>query len=319
MDARRRARRIAAALLVAAAPAACAARGSTKGSDAMLGTLMKIIGESNAVAFVRLGPPAKAVLQGRPYVKVGAEVIENLRGLKPGAGRIDLMVPETQAAGLGEPGREAVVFLRTEGAAYRLTKFSEPLDVPADGREPFLKLVRDAVAAAQPMAGGAARRQHVLNALQSGFEVLQQDASRTALDMKGFTEPEIEALVALVQGDERRPPVKGLTRDNLLAAIFRLAAPARASSFGRRMLEEGAHREIYLGLAERDPKEAEGIVKGFLDDPDEKVRLAGLLVAGLLRRTDLLDAYEARYPEGQAPPPVRSALEKAREFAAREI
>lgn len=314
-------RPVAGAIVLAAAVAAfapgCAIGGATKGSDEMIGTLMKIIPESNAVAFVRLGQAAKTTVQGRPWVKVPSAVIESFRGLKPGATSVDLLVPESSAAGL-RPGEEAVVFLKSEGAGYRLVKFSEPLEVPKEGREAFLRIVRETVSAAQPMSGTTMRRQNILKNLQSGIDFFQMDASRSALDATGWTEPEIEVLITLVKGDETHKPVEGLTRDNLIAVAARWAAVPRAISFGKDLLKGGEYRSFYLGLAERKPPESETIVKGCLADPEEKIQVNALLVAGLLRRQDLLDAFAAGYKR-PIPPAIQAALKQAREFVTREI
>lgn len=285
----------------------------------MLGSLMRISGDAKAVAFVRLGPSSPATVAGRPWVKLSSEILENLHGLKSSSGPIGILLPEMAAARFGKPGREVVVFLQPEGADYRLVKRSEPLDVPVDGRETFLRCVRETVTASQPSAGASARRQHVLKMLQSDIPFFREDASRSALETTGFTNAEIETLIGLVKGTPERPPVEGATRENLLATIFKVAPSGLAIPFGKEMLLAGSYREVYLGLSERELVQAEPVVKAFLDDPNEKIQAQGLLVAGLMRRTDLLDAFEKRFPPQKLPSDLRSAIAKARELAAREL
>jgi hypothetical protein len=312
-------RRLRAATAFVLAALACgAADRPTEGADAMMGTLHKIIPESQAVALVRFGRPTPATQDDVAYLVFPSEVLESLRGLGGGVRSIEIAIPEAEALGHGETPHDALVFLQSVGARYRLTMFSEPVEVPEAGREAFLKCAREWIDATGPGTPPLALRQHVVRMLASDIPFYVEDAARAALDQKGFADAEVEQMVALVEGEGDREPVRDITRDNLLAVIFRDAAPERAIELGRELLPAGAHREIYLGLAERERGEAETITRGFLGDPKEKVQIGGVLVAGLLRRGDLIDAFEEGV-RGQPSPALRAALDQGRAYVKREL
>ncbi len=284
----------------------------------MLGTLSKILPESQAVALVRMGAPVSATVEGRPWRRFPSEVLRDLRGLGKSSGSIDVLIPEAAALELGSGGGEAVVFLQRQGDGYRPVRHSEPLEVPDPGRDEFLAGIAGWLEATAPGAGPAAQRAQVIRMLRAESRFLREDASRAALDLDAFGEGEVESLIAVAEGDDRHPGATGLVRDNVLSVIFRDGPEERLAELGRELLPRGEHRQIYLGLAERDPGEAGAIAKAFLDDPKEKVQIGGVLVAGLLRRADLIDAFEKNV-RGAPSPALRDALAQGRAYVKREL
>lgn len=288
----------------------------------MLGTLQKIFNESNVVALVRMGTADKVTAGGFPFLRVHTEVLDTFRGNRPASGKIDIDFLDIGPGGAKvEPGLEAVVFIKTEGggARYKLHPHSSPLTPPAEGRDAFLQALREWSKAAMPSTPPDALRAHVMKMLQSGMPFFRDDASRTAIDLKGWSPAEIESMITLVNGDEDHPPIEGLARDNLVPTVVKWAASPRATTFAKDQVKKGNAHGVYIGLDSREGKDKDTILAALLDDPEEKVVAGGLKVAGLLRRADLLDAFEARYKEIEMPDAVKAALEEARKLVKRDL
>lgn len=310
----------AALLALLAATAGCAASEAPKGSDTMLKTMLKVIGESDGVFLVRTGAVEETTIQGKPVQRIPTEVLEAFKGMNPGGKSLWVTIPVT-GPGMTQvdPNSEVVFFLRMKAGAWTPPPFSDPLPVPAKNREAFLQGMREYARAALPSATATVVRLHLLKMLLSGIAVFQEDASKSALDVKGWTPEELASLELLVLGNDEREPLQGLARENVIPTILKHAERAQATAFGRKILAGGEYREPYIGLSERPPKEAGEIAQGFLDDPEEAVVANGLRVAGLLRRADLLDAFAKRYEGRTFPPALAGPLAEARKFVAREL
>jgi hypothetical protein len=88
-----------------------------------------------------------------------------------------------------------------------------------------------------------------------------------------------------------------------------------ATQFAREELKQGHGDAVYFGLLTRN-NQTDAIVTDLLRDPDEAVRKEALRVAGLLRKNELLDAFERELPTEESG--VLQALQAARALTARD-
>jgi hypothetical protein len=286
----------------------------------VLGTLVQVIRESEWVVLARVGPIERVRRGDEAFVRFPIEVEESFRG---GARAGDALVVESPAPRAGdapiERGLEAIWFLKAGTPPLQVHEESEPIAVPEEieRRAFYVEAVRGYVEALR--SGEAAPlRAHVLRMLRSDEPFLETDAARTAPGVAGWSDAELGRLVAIVQGDAEHRPAPAIVRENLIPTVIRYGDTQRARSLARDQLAKGDVDPVYVGLETRPDAESEAIVRALLDDPDPRVGAGAVQLAGLLRRADLIDAFERRQG-GQLSPELRAAIDKARQFVHRDL
>lgn len=284
----------------------------------MLGTVIRIAPESDLIVVGTVESSEMVEAGDGKVVRVNLRVGEWLSG-RPGTG--DRIVVDVPHAGKETPdlpeGITSCFFLRQAAGGWRLTDLSSPLTIPQEGREGFLALLKEYVqaAAARPAEPGA--RDLVLRFIETGHPFFVDDASRAALDIAGWTATDVARILAVLRGGDEETSPGGNARENLTYLVVANGAPEAIDPFIREELAEGRADGIYLGLDERDEESAGSIVRSLLEDPEPEMQAAGLRLAGLLRRKDLIDAYVAAHEEG-LDDAMSQAVEEARKLVDRD-
>src|SRR6185503_18260375 len=97
-----------------------------------------------------------------------------------------------------------------------------------------------------------------------------------------------------------------VTRENLVVVITMHATPPKIAAFARAEMPRGGVDGFYAGFMNRTDEAAGTVLRDLLNDSNVDIKTAALRLAGLLRRQDVLDAFEKQAGQG-ADPKVRTA------------
>lgn len=286
--------------------------------------IMDAVRKSDAVVVSAVRHSEKVTVGGREFIRVETEAVEVFKGGAQGQRKF---VVDVRTAGKETPqmetGREYLFFLQGAGAqgadAPRLlVDLTWPVVVPEKQREAFLRCLRESVHLARVNPTGQQLKQHLIRMVQSGVPFFRSDASRVAVHVVAdWNDAELEEIAATLSGKKGEGVPAGNERDNLITVVVQHGATARVVPFARAELKRGNSDAIYYGLVKRADAGVEPILWGLLRDSDVEVQSGGLRVAGLLRRGDILDAYQKQLRD-DADVRLLNALGGARALLARD-
>jgi hypothetical protein len=190
---------------------------------------------------------------------------------------------------------------------------------PGDARKLFLVGMQNVVTAANSNQSDSTLKSYILGTLGSPIALFREDAARMSLGITGWAATEID-VVGRFLADNERNAIPQMERGNWVALVAREAPPGAVLLMARSELAADDSDPLYFGLAERQDDAAQGILVELLRTPNSSLQERALRVAGLLRRTDIIDGFEQelrRNPQADVNE-FRRALENARELADRD-
>ncbi len=289
----------------------------------MFNTLVNIINQSDTIlaASVRTADPV--TVDGEKFVRAQAEVREVF---KPAAGVDKAIAYDVVFANKETPqttiDKTYILLLRKgkdgkEAGRYFLVDLSSPIGVPEERKDAYFQLVRDYVAAAQAAPEKHALEPHLLKVMHCGIPFFQEDAAKTSLLLPDWKPDQIAKVVDILGGAGRAAPPNGNERDNLVALVIGQGDRTQATAQGRRELLAGNADAVYYGLTRRMAPDTDGILQDFLKDDERRARLGAIRVAGLLRKTEILDNFEHQNAE-RIDGETLTALAEARKLVKRD-
>ncbi len=309
-------------ILVLSTMASAAASGAESESP-MLDVLIKIIPRSDEVlaGVVRGNQPV--TVEGEKFVRAQADVVEVFKSgpERPKTIAVDVKDHANETARTTE-GETYVFFLRRgidgkEAGRRFLVDLSRPLRVPAEKRGVYFELIRDYVTIAAADPAKRDLKGHVLKVLRSGIPFFHEDAARTANLVKDWSPAELEKIREILAPKGREIAATGIERDNLVALVLMQGTATQALAQSRLEFKQGNPDGVFYGLSMRTGPDVDALLKSFFEEADPAVRLGGLRLAGLLKKTVLLDQFEQK--NGQTmDEKTRSALSEARKLVLRD-
>jgi hypothetical protein len=251
------------------------------------------------------------------YLRVIASITESVKG---GFGRDATIVIDINHEGKETPriqlGNEYLFFLTPNGAERRrVLAETRPIAIRADERERFLTHLRAAAELASATPLETELKRHYLAMLRSGIRFFVTDAAKACSTLPSWTDGELRQVIDIVEGKGVVERPQGNDHDHLAAVVVHHGSVPLATQFAREELKQGHGDAVYFGLLTRN-NQTDAIVTDLLRDPDEAVRKEALRVAGLLRKNELLDAFERELPTEESG--VLQALQAARALTARD-
>lgn len=288
----------------------------------MMDLLLNFIHSSNRVVLATVRENRAVVVDGSDYQRVRAEQIELFKGT-PSSTR-ELMI-DVYTAGVDSPearvGESYVFLLRSAApvaAPWRLVNLTRPLKLPTEQRAAFLQCMREAVRVASTPPQEADLKKYMFEMLKSNVPLFLEDANAVAGTITKWQLGEIESLIAILARDPEHLKYRGDTRDNLVAVIAWHGSAAQAAGFGRAELKrDGSTEAFYAGLVNRTDHAPETVVTELLRDSNPSLQARALRLAGLLRRRDIIDAFEKQIANS-ADDLIRGAIASARALVTRD-
>ncbi len=272
----------------------------------MVDRIIPIIENSKVVALVT---PSKEQTDSTGQAKVlqiSIEFREVLRGATGDAASHSLVVP---VSGKGtphlEPGSTYLLFLVSSkeplddsSVSWELVAMSEPVLVPDELRSAYLSNMKDYLAIEAEKPDSEGMKNHIFRMLESGINFFQYDAALEAQDIEGWSSDEIDQLIAAVRGTSEHPTMTDLTHEAVTYVIVSKGTRIQLLPYAREELLAGNGDDIYYGLRTHDSASSDSIILEFMVDADIRVRTEAIRLAGLLRRSAMLDAVEEQTKTG---------------------
>ncbi len=204
---------------------------------------------------------------------------------------------------------------------WHLVTLSEPVPVPPESRAAYVSNMKAYLAVEADELHPGEMKKHILRMLDTGIEFFQFDAALEAQYVQDWSSSELDQLIVAVRGTDARPPLTGITRETVTIVIVCKADIEKIRDLARRMLSDGYTDDVYWGLYMRKDSSADSAVLELLADSDLTVRTEAIRLAGLLRRSAMLDSVEEQIgilPDDEAKARLLNAVEEARALVDRD-
>lgn len=283
-------------------------------------TLRNLVRRSDVVVVATMHRASIVNAEGTEVLRAETEVREVLKGNAPPGG---VLVVNIRTAGKETPNLEAerdyVLFLKPLGKGPgTLVPGMRPLGVPAKDTEKFLRCLRQAIALYERNPSDRELKEQVFEMLASGVTFFEQDATQLAAEIPEWTAAEIDRLIAFLTSPFGQSAITGDERTNVEAVVAMFADAPRIAMFARAEYRLHAGDGIYYGFLERKNASPNAVLADLLSDPDDQIKIGALRLAGLLRRGDIIDAFEKK-SAGTSDKAVRSAIASARALVTRDF
>jgi hypothetical protein len=290
----------------------------------MIETLMNAVQSSDVVAVATVRRTRIATVEQVEFLRTEAEIRELLKSTVPDW----KLLVDIRTAGLETPQMEVdttyVFFVRAPAGVdphradrWLVANLPRPVRVPATQPEAFLQCLRESVRVYSSNPAEQDLKRHLLRMLHLGVPYFQSDATRLAPSISSWSPTEVDQLVAFL-GDKAGAALEGDERINLSAVIVNFGDSHQVVSFARGEFLRGNTDGLYYGLLRRKIGSVDQILWALLDDPDAKIKIGALRVAGLLRRGDIIDKFEKQYGKA-ADTHVSGAIVSARALVTRDF
>ena len=293
---------------------------ASEGIPRMDETLRKVVGRSDVVAVAAMLRGSLVEVAEAQFLRAEMQCREVLKGNAPvnAVLTVDIRAAGKETPNL-EPGRDYVLFLKPlTGRPAALVTGMRPLSVPPTDAARFLRWLRLSVALYERNPSGHELKEHVFRMLDSYAPFFESDATRLAAEIPEWSPAELDRLIAILESEHGTHAVEGDDRTNAEAVVARFADPPRLAAFGRFEYRLGAGDGIYYGLLDRKNGNPDAVVRELFADPDDRVKIGALRLAGLLRRGDLIDTFPQR-PASATSDAVRRAIANARALVTRDF
>lgn len=295
----------------------------------MLGRIMSTIGESDVVALARSPRVVSEPQSESDAFRFEIEFVKVWRGTIDGTASHILVVPVAgRDTPLLSPDAVYLLFLESlepsqpESKEWGLVDLSAPIIVPDAQRATYISNMDEYVEVEGEKSDAPRMKDHFLRMLNSAIGFFERDAGIEARDIEDWSPEEVDRLIAIAHRDDERGPLTGLAREKATILTIIYGHRQQVLPYVREELPIGNTGDVYWGLTNIEPAAAGSIVLELLGDSDLTVRIEAIKLAGLLRRTDMLDSVEEQaqsLPEDdETKARLLNAVEEARALVDRD-
>jgi hypothetical protein len=290
---------------------------AAQGVPGMNETLRNVVRRSDVVVVTTMLRTSLVQVGETQFLRAETEVRERLKGVVPSS---KVLTVDIRTAGKETPaldaGKSYVLFLMPlTGGSALLVQGMRPVSVPAADSDRFLRCLRQSVTLYERNPSDRELTGHAFEMLASGVSFFASDATRLGLEIPVWDTAELDRWIAFLTSERGQHAITGEERINAEAVVAKSGDPGRIAAFARAEYRLGAGDGIYYGMLQ-SKKGPDALLADLLSDPDDRVKIGALRLAGLFRRGDIVDSFEKR-SAGSGSDAVRSAIVKAQALVKR--